>query len=389
MKKHLSVCLIALLWSIAGVCQHPATAHAERTQRTFIAHRGVNMRSTVAGENSLEAIRLAKSAGFGAIETDVRLTADGVLVVMHDSTLNRTCLHADGTPLDKPVPVRSKTMAELKTGYILKAANPERRSQIPTLREYLTECARNGLYTFIEPKLLDPTGAHYREIIALADEVLGRDHYVMTSNNRANEVIRRIGIGDVRLMGILYQTTFEQIEALGDVIVAVSATRFDEEAYSRWIEQAEKAGLMRESHADKFLHFDKINRHDVDFVSTDFLAPDDNGQGELLAECTSAGDFKHPAPADDGTIRLDKGQTVTPKRPLPAVPFGAIYLELEAEGDARIELGGQTFPVNLPDRQTVTHQVLVYDAVPSFRIAAVDGGLSIEKLRVKVVEFAQ
>ena len=38
-----------------------------------------------------------KAAGFGAIETDVRLSADGALVVMHDSTLNRTCLHADGT----------------------------------------------------------------------------------------------------------------------------------------------------------------------------------------------------------------------------------------------------------------------------------------------------
>lgn len=389
MKKHLSLCLIALLWSIAGVCQHPATAHAKRPQRTFIAHRGVNLRSTVAGENSLEAIRLAKAAGFGAIETDVRLTADGVLIVMHDSTLNRTCLNADGTPLDKPVPVRSKTLAELKKDYILKAANPERRSQIPTLREYLTECARNGLYTFIEPKLFDPSGTHYRKIIALADEVLGRNNYVMTSNNRANEVIRRIGIDDVRLMGILYQTTFERIEALGDIIVAVSATRFDEEAYSRGIEQAKKAGLMRESHADKFVHFDKIDRHDVDFVSTDFLAPDDDGQGELLAEYAQADDFEGPAPAGDGAIRLNEGQSIAPKRPLPAVPFGALYLELEAAGDARIELGNQTFGVELPVKRRIRYQVLVYDAVPSFRISAVGSGLSIEKLRLRIVEFAQ
>ena len=282
MKNTLLFLFAALAWSATALCQTPADSAARPRKRVFIAHRGVNMRSTVAGENSLEAIRLAKAAGFGAIETDVRLSADGALVVMHDSTLNRTCLHADGTPLSEPVAVAGKTLRELRSDYILKAADPARRTRIPTLEEYLAECARNGLYTFIEPKLYDPTGRHYRDIIAAADAALGRDRYVVTSNNRANDVIRRTGIDDVRLMGILYQTTFERIEALGDVIVAVSATRFDEADYSRQVARARAAGLMCESHADKFVHFDRINRHDIDFVSTDFLAPDYRGQGRLL-----------------------------------------------------------------------------------------------------------
>ena len=207
MKNTLLFLFAALAWSATALCQTPADSAARPRKRVFIAHRGVNMRSTVAGENSLEAIRLAKAAGFGAIETDVRLSADGALVVMHDSTLNRTCLHADGTPLSEPVAVAGKTLRELRSDYILKAADPARRTRIPTLEEYLAECARNGLYTFIEPKLYDPTGRHYRDIIAAADAALGRDRYVVTSNNRANDVIRRTGIDDVRLMGILYQTT--------------------------------------------------------------------------------------------------------------------------------------------------------------------------------------
>ena len=97
MKNTLLFLFAALAWSATALCQTPADSAARPRKRVFIAHRGVNMRSTVAGENSLEAIRLAKAAGFGAIETDVRLSADGALVVMHDSTLNRTCLHADGT----------------------------------------------------------------------------------------------------------------------------------------------------------------------------------------------------------------------------------------------------------------------------------------------------
>lgn len=115
---------------------------------------------------------------------------------------------------------------------------------------------------------------------------------------------------------------------------------------------------MCESHADKFVHFDRINRHDIDFVSTDFLAPDYRGQGRLLAEYARADGFVLPASADEGAIRLGEGQSIVPKRQLPAVPFGALYLELEAEGSARIELGGQTFTLDVPDKRTVTHQVL-------------------------------
>ena len=83
--------------------------------RRFIAHRGVNLHSTITGENSLEAIRYARRAGFASVETDVRLTADGQLVIMHDETLNRTCLKADGSALKADVAVAAVTLAELKS----------------------------------------------------------------------------------------------------------------------------------------------------------------------------------------------------------------------------------------------------------------------------------
>ena len=146
---------------------------------------------------------------------------------------------------------------------------------------------------------------------------------------------------------------------------------------------------MCESHADKFVHFDLINRHDIDFVSTDFLAPDYRGQGRLLAEYARADGFVLPASADEGAIRLGEGQSIVPKRQLPAVPFGALYLELEAEGSARIELGGQTFTLDVPDKRTVTHQVLLHDAAPALRITALAGGITLTAIRAKVVAFEQ
>ncbi len=51
------------------------------------AHRGA---SALAPENTLAAFREAVRRGCGWIETDVRLTADGVPVLIHDEKVDRT-----------------------------------------------------------------------------------------------------------------------------------------------------------------------------------------------------------------------------------------------------------------------------------------------------------
>lgn len=54
----------------------------------IIGHRGA---SAVAPENTLAAFEAAIAAGADGIEFDVRLSRDGVPVVIHDETLYRTC----------------------------------------------------------------------------------------------------------------------------------------------------------------------------------------------------------------------------------------------------------------------------------------------------------
>lgn len=70
--------------------------------RPVIAHRGA---SGSAPENTLPAFELAVRQGADAFELDVRLTRDGVPVVLHDSTLDRTS--------DRRGPVGRLTLAEL------------------------------------------------------------------------------------------------------------------------------------------------------------------------------------------------------------------------------------------------------------------------------------
>lgn len=54
------------------------------------AHRGWHLGELAGMENSLAAFRRAAAEGYCYLETDVHATRDGVIVVMHDSSLDRT-----------------------------------------------------------------------------------------------------------------------------------------------------------------------------------------------------------------------------------------------------------------------------------------------------------
>lgn len=83
-----------LLWAAAPFFLL-APGHASRGQKAKfagrnIAHRGLHTKDKTVPENSLRAFALAVGNGYG-IELDVRLSADGQVVVFHDDTLKRVC----------------------------------------------------------------------------------------------------------------------------------------------------------------------------------------------------------------------------------------------------------------------------------------------------------
>ncbi len=71
----------------AGGVGTPAQRRVERTGPLVIAHRGL---SSKAPENTLPAFRLALAARADLVELDYHLSRDGVAVVLHDATLDRT-----------------------------------------------------------------------------------------------------------------------------------------------------------------------------------------------------------------------------------------------------------------------------------------------------------
>jgi glycerophosphoryl diester phosphodiesterase len=89
-----------------------------------VAHRGA---SADYPENTLESFRGAVEAGADAVELDIRLTADGIPVVMHDADVSR-CTDGSGF-------VHDMELAELKKLDASAGRGP--RTEVPRLAEVL------------------------------------------------------------------------------------------------------------------------------------------------------------------------------------------------------------------------------------------------------------
>ena len=127
--------LLALLPILAGAGTEP------RRQPGVIAHRGVSLE---APENTLPAIQKAIDLGCAMAEIDLRYTADGEVVVLHDATVDRT---TDGSGR-----VAEKTLAELKGLDAGARANPGYRgTRVPTLKEAV-ELARGRIELYLDLK---------------------------------------------------------------------------------------------------------------------------------------------------------------------------------------------------------------------------------------------
>ena len=116
----------------------------------IIAHRGGGL---LAPENTLAAIRLARNLGFIGVEFDVKLTGDGIPVLMHDDTLERT---TDGSG---PVAETSyQEIAMLDAGAWF--GNEFSGEPVPGFAAASALCREAGIWANIEIK---PSPGHERE----------------------------------------------------------------------------------------------------------------------------------------------------------------------------------------------------------------------------------
>ncbi|WP_413798671.1 glycerophosphodiester phosphodiesterase [Streptomyces iranensis] len=132
------------------------TATAQATGRTThhhtvtVAHRGA---SAYAPENTLAAVDAADDLGIDWVENDVQRTRDGELIVMHDTTLNRTTDVEQVFPDRAPWKISDFTLDEIEKLDAGSWFGPEFQGEtVPTLEEYMDRVSDNHQKLLLELK---------------------------------------------------------------------------------------------------------------------------------------------------------------------------------------------------------------------------------------------
>lgn len=115
-----------------------------------INHRGYNV---TAPENTMAAFKESVKHGFRYIETDLAFTSDGVAVLLHDETINRTARNADGTAISSTINIYDITYTQALTyDFGIWKGTEYAGEKIPTLAEFLDFCKSTGVHPYIELK---------------------------------------------------------------------------------------------------------------------------------------------------------------------------------------------------------------------------------------------
>jgi len=107
-----------------------------------VNHRGYNIS---APENTIPAYKLSKLMGFKYVETDVLFTKDGIPVLIHDDTIDRT---SNGTGK-----IKDMTYNELTTyDFGLWKGEKWAHTKIPSFEEFIILCRNLELFPYVELK---------------------------------------------------------------------------------------------------------------------------------------------------------------------------------------------------------------------------------------------
>lgn len=212
-------------------------------------HRGAR---AMRPENTLPGFEYAIAVGADALELDVAVTRDDVVVVSHDAKLNRTICKSP----DPPRPIRDLTLAQLERWDCGALRNPRFPKQtlvpgarIPTLDQVLDLSGRGEFLFNIEVKSfperphLAPHPEHFAELVyqAIRRHKLQKRAIVQSFDFRILHAIRRIA-PEIRLAA-LYMGRPRDLAAIAQRAGAGMVAPYHALASSKRVRAAHAAGL--------------------------------------------------------------------------------------------------------------------------------------------------
>lgn len=177
-------------YTINGVKRTLDYTQLPDVRRAFLAtynHRGFN---TEAPENTIPAFRLSAKRGFVAVETDVRFTSDGVPVLLHDATINRTARNSDGSAISATINIADITYEQALTYDFGIWKSPNYAGvKIPTFEQFVILCRNLGLKAYVELKVNDAAKINLLNDIAVRYKMGEYITYISYDSAALNNVL--------------------------------------------------------------------------------------------------------------------------------------------------------------------------------------------------------
>lgn len=195
-----------------------------------VAHRG-DWRN--APENSLQSIENCIEMGVDMVEIDIRETKDGELVLMHDTSIDRTT-KASGN-------VNDWTLDSLKTLNLVDGLGVETAHKIPTLKEALELCKGRILVN------LDKSYSIFDKCVAVAKETGTLHQIVIKGAKPKSEVEATFGeyLDEVHFMPIISLKDSLAKEKIADYMEGTLPVAFEFTVPSDTISLIEEFGDLR------------------------------------------------------------------------------------------------------------------------------------------------
>jgi len=308
--------LLAVTMSAQGIMPD-----AEDSTPYSIAHRGCHIDGLVP-ENSIDGVEMAAKYGFRAIECDVHYTRDSIMILMHDSTINRTCRQKEGyLQIGSPVRYSDLDFESLRRDYVLASDDPSLRSQIPTFEEELLACKQFDIVPLIHSDL--------PEAYQLAYDMLGDNFIAFDSNYESMQQARRISEGCLILWDPGTRNADEVIEMLKAIGGRCGVSSMKKELLtSEYVSTLREAGLaVQESIWSSPWEMDGVDR----------------GCNIVLSDFSLFSTSESRAEADIQNIGIS-GRTLEAGESLyfdwEDMEFGSIEISLELSGSVDIQING-------------------------------------------------
>ncbi len=362
-----SVEVINTNWSRSYTEPRRALTETEIDSIILSAHRGYQ---PMGPENSIISFEAAGKLGFGYIETDVIMTADGELVCIHDATVDRTTNGSGKVSGMTYAELRALTIDTAAYGFNIASAD-KAKLYIPTFREYLEICKKYGAKPFIEIK--DSGEKTIHKIIDTALEYFAAEDIVMscgslsaleTSYKYNRDIFHHLIWGVQSDQG--YQNSIKALSKMtnsrGEVYAGIAfniSGLADKENYDRaklWIDKAHKAGLLACLRgADDMTELRLMFELGIDYYPTNVTSP------EMLTELLDAveGGFTYSS-ADGGKLFIRGGRrSEVTEEAISITLLGGIYdfvapsnAEAASTGNYSVTVGGNAFVSRLVAGET-------------------------------------